>query len=354
MKSSQLAHTPVPVPVPPSEVVLHLPKDQYLHIGAPTEWWWHTGTLKAGGRVFGFEINTAAFYPLGFFQVMLTDVENQKHYQLTSLIPGIKDWAESDPSKDWWVKQTGLDGVSYVTMKAPQADPTKNMQIEAVMVDTDTKTVVKFSLKMSQEGRPLFVWGHGVLDYPEKPGGLKQNNYYYSLTRIHTEGTLTVGDDVFAVEGLTWMDHEYGNFGDAAHPALWFLQTMQLENGVHISHYTTFSKGAPAPKLDVPVPSKATIEFPDGTTYFQTDCTMTPTGKTWTGPTGVVFFMEFKVEIPSFDAVLHVVSLVDAQDFPFPTLPGSKPSDTYEGVAKASGTFKGKPVQGTAWNEQQS
>ncbi|MEF9673589.1 hypothetical protein QNM99_20805 [Pseudomonas sp. PCH446] len=45
---------------------------------------------------------------------------------------------------------------------------------------------------------------------------------------------------------------------------------------------------------------------------------MTPTGRTWTGPTGVVFFMEFKVEIPAFDAVLHVVSLVDAQDFPFP------------------------------------
>ncbi len=107
MKSSQLAHASAPVPIPSSEVVLYLPKDQYLHVGAPTEWWWHTGTLKAGGRVFGFEINTAAFYPLGFFQVMLTDVENQKHYQLTSLIPGIKDWAESDPSKDWWVKQTG-------------------------------------------------------------------------------------------------------------------------------------------------------------------------------------------------------------------------------------------------------
>ncbi|MEF9673591.1 hypothetical protein QNM99_20815 [Pseudomonas sp. PCH446] len=99
------------------------------------------------------------------------------------------------------MKQTGLDGVSCVTMKAPQADPPKNMQVEAVIVDTDTKTVVKFSLKMSQEGRPLFVWGHGVLDYPEKPGGLKQNNNYYSLTRVHTEGTLTVGDDEFAVEG---------------------------------------------------------------------------------------------------------------------------------------------------------
>ncbi|MEF9673590.1 hypothetical protein QNM99_20810 [Pseudomonas sp. PCH446] len=45
---------------------------------------------------------------------------------------------------------------------------------------------------------------------------------------------------------------------------MWFLQTLQLDNGVHISHYTTFSKSAPAPKLDVPVPSKATIEFPMG------------------------------------------------------------------------------------------
>jgi predicted secreted hydrolase len=230
------------------------------------------------------------------------------------------------------------------------------MQVEAVMVDTVTQAVVKFSLNMSQEGRPLFVWGRGVLDYPEKPGGLQQNNYYYSLTRVHTEGTLTLGNDVFAVEGLTWMDHEYGYFGDAANPALWFLQTMQLDNGVHISHYTTFTTSSPAPQLDVPVQSNATIEFPDGTTYYQTDCTMTPTGKTWTGPTGVVFFMEFKVEIPSFDAVLHVVSLMDAQDFPFPTAPGDKPTgrDTYEGVAKAAGTFKGEQVHGTAWSEQQS
>ncbi|WDU60725.1 hypothetical protein LRS56_17810 [Pseudomonas poae] len=228
------------------------------------------------------------------------------------------------------------------------------MQIDAVMVDTDTPTVVKFSLTMSQQGRPLYVWGRGVLDHPEKQGGLTTNNYYYSLTRVHTEGTLTLGDAEFAVQGLTWMDHEYGYFGSAKDPALWFLQTMQLDNGIHISHYTTFS-GAP-PSLDKPVQSNATIEFPDGTTYYQTDCVMTPTGRTWTGPTGVLFYMEFKVEIPAFDAVIHVESLMDAQDFPFPPLPGdtSKGRDTYEGVAKASGTFNGERVQGTAWNEQQS
>ena len=50
-----------PAPVPPSDVVLTLPKDMYLHLGAPTEWWWHIGTLRAGNRTFGFEINAASF-----------------------------------------------------------------------------------------------------------------------------------------------------------------------------------------------------------------------------------------------------------------------------------------------------
>ena len=37
---------------------IELPRDQYAHSGAPTEWWWHVGTLEsADGRKFGFEIN---------------------------------------------------------------------------------------------------------------------------------------------------------------------------------------------------------------------------------------------------------------------------------------------------------
>ena len=65
-----------PLPVPPSDVVLRLPQDMYLHEGAPTEWWWHIGTLRAGERVFGFEINAASFEGQGFAftQVMLSDV----------------------------------------------------------------------------------------------------------------------------------------------------------------------------------------------------------------------------------------------------------------------------------------
>ena len=75
-----------PLPVPPSDVVLRLPQDMYLHEGAPTEWWWHIGTLRAGERVFGFEINAASFEGQGFAftQVMLSDVARDTHYQRTT------------------------------------------------------------------------------------------------------------------------------------------------------------------------------------------------------------------------------------------------------------------------------
>lgn len=101
----------LPDPIPPSASALHFPADLYMHLGAPTEWWWHTGTLKAGSRVFGFEINAASFLMsgLGFTQVSLSDVANNKHYQSTVpyLPPLMYDpdhWAQADTTKDWTVK----------------------------------------------------------------------------------------------------------------------------------------------------------------------------------------------------------------------------------------------------------
>jgi hypothetical protein len=58
--------------------------------------------------------------------------------------------------------------------------------------------------------------------------------------------------------------------------------------------------------------------------------------------------MQFKIDIPTFAATLNISSLVDAQEFPS----AGPVAAVYEGVAAATGTFAGKPVTGTAWNEQ--
>jgi hypothetical protein len=139
-----------PVPIPPSKSVIHLPSDQYLHLGASTEWWWHIGTLKAGDRIFGFEINAASFGAFGFTQVMLTDVKNNKHFQQTvPYLPPVfdpKTWAQHDRGKDWFVN------LGQVSMHAPKSDPTKNMKVKAGLTDEATNTTVNFDLTLSQEG----------------------------------------------------------------------------------------------------------------------------------------------------------------------------------------------------------
>ncbi|MGB9369400.1 MAG: lipocalin-like domain-containing protein [Xanthobacteraceae bacterium] len=366
MRAASTASGP-PVPVPPSDYKIHLPADQYRHVGAPTEWWWHIGTLKAGDRIFGFEINAAGYpdyNPLmkyAFTQVMLSDVAKAKHYQKTTgyLPPNVDfdTWAQSDPSKPWHVGLGRPADGAYVAMNAPQADPTKNMTVQAHMADEVTKTKIDFDLMLSQQGPPFMVFGTGVKLNPDKSGPpLKMNNYYYSLTRVQASGTIKIGAESFDVTGMTWMDHEYGNFGSPSDPVKWILQNAQLDNGWHLMNFVSFGKDKP-PALGDPTPSNVTLQGPNGDMYyFDADshqAVMTPTGKTWTSPTtGITYFLEYLVEILPFKATLTVKTLMDDQEFPVDDGKGGAKGGVYEGVAVASGTFQGQQVSGTAWNEQ--
>ena len=269
---------------------ISLPADHYMHRGAPTEWWWHVGTLRdtASDSVFGFEINAASLGSFAMTQVMLTDVAKQVHYSRTARhVPPVDfdpaTWAEHDVTRDWHVELgsegsalsgievvSGGDGFSadgddleiiivggggslgdavpiiengtviavkllnpgrgykspptvelrggggrgavlravhsYVSMDAAWGDPTQRMAIRAYMEDEHTHTPVTFDLTVTRTGLPFLVWGTGVFAFPLHGGThLEDNNYYYSLTRLTTEGSITVNSEKFIVTGTTWM-----------------------------------------------------------------------------------------------------------------------------------------------------
>jgi len=234
---------------------------------------------------------------------------------------------------------------SYVTMNAPWGDPTKNMAVKALLIDEATDAVVNFDLTLSQQGPPFIVWGTGSHPVPGTSGGhLQTNNYYYSLTRLQASGSVTVEGERFDVTGTTWMDHEYGAFTQGGKAVKWILQDMQLDNGVCISNFSVPNPSSPPPALNQKSASQATVQRSDGTTYFVPSF-FTPVGNVWTSPvTGIAYFMELLVEIPSFGASITVKSLMDAQEF--------RGGPVYEGVASATGTFEGVPVTGDAWSEQ--
>jgi hypothetical protein len=349
-----------PPPPPPDSIrPLRLPTDQYLHPSAPTEWWWHTGTLTANGRIFGFEINAAGFGEFLFSQVMLTDVAGKAHYSQVTNYPYNSAWAQSDATKDWYVNlpypaAPSSSAAPWVTMNAPQIDPTGNMVVKALMVDDATKKVVTFDLTLSQQGPPMLVWGTGIK--PSNPGGYQTNNFYYSLTRLQASGSISIDGVSYAVQGVTWMDHEYGFFGTPANPIKWILQDMQLDNGVCISNYATIGDGQLPLMMNQPSASQATVQFADGTTYFVSTF-LTPRGATWLSPVSKkLYYLEFQIDIPSFNASIVVTTLLPDQEFTTTIkifgINLLTTSEVYEGVASASGTFLGQPVSGTAWNEQ--
>src|SRR5579872_81697 len=366
--------TPPPYPIRP----IKMPDDQYLHPGAPAEWWWHTGTLlgkSSSGeqRTFGFEINAVSWVSgILFSQVMLTDVNHQRHYMqnVTYPIDPLHPWAESNPSKPWFVNlPPQLLPKAIVTMSGNQTAEQLQMNVQATLKSETAATkdqTVTFDLKLVQDINkrpPMLIWGTGIL--PASPGSLLTNNFYYSLTQLIASGSVTLPSladpskmETFAVTGVTWMDHEYGAFGSSANPVKWILQDVQIGSGslkgVTISNYTTVGGSQPALVQNEPTASQATIQFPDGTTYF-IHTAMTPRDP-WVSPVSKkLYYMTFQIDIPSFDTTIIVRSLMKEQEFVTEVFLLGVVSQEYEGVASAEIYVGKEPVAtGTAWNEQAS
>ena len=62
------------------------------------------------------------------------------------------------------------------------------------------------------------------------------DSYYYTTPHLETSGKITVGDEIFEiVSGDSWMDHQWGDFGDKGFGWEWF--SIRLENGIDANVY---------------------------------------------------------------------------------------------------------------------
>lgn len=312
---------------------ISLPADQYAHAGAPTEWWWHVGTLvSADGRKFGFEINAASMFGYAFTQIEITDVQKQCNYQkVNAMAVCPTDWAQYDQSKPWYVKLSGPSGSpsdGLVSMTAINNNPL-NMAVQASFMDAATNVPCQLNLNFLQQGPPLLVWGTGCHEVnPQGTSPITRNNYYYSLTNLQASGTITIGNEIINVTGLTWMDHEYGAFpnGESGGKVIWLLQDIQLSNGMHLTNSTQFGI---IPQENVPIPSNATLLLQNGESVYVETIT-TPMGPTYTSAKGIVYFLNFKVEIKNAGANTNVSFLVSSS-YPDQVFRDTT-ADVYEGV----------------------
>lgn len=192
-------------------------KDQGNHMSKLTEWWYYNGHLKTDdGKEFGYEFCLFRGSPIVYFaHVGITDVSGNKFSYIREFYP---------PTKVKLKKETA--DINYANDQVIQQIGDFSYRIKG---KTNTQS---FDLKMTLENKkPLMINGNGLIDMPE---GI--DSYYYSLTRLKTEGSISDGTKVSNVKGTSWMDHQWGNFYVLRTGWDWF--SFQMDDG---TDYNLFS-----------------------------------------------------------------------------------------------------------------
>ena len=185
------------------------PRDHGAHPDFQTEWWYYTGNLAtADGRRFGYqftifrraisprqplsdsEFRTRDIYMAHF---TISDIASEDFYhavRFSRAAAGLAG-ADADPVYRVWLEDWQV---------AAENDDATLQRIEAAADG------FALNIQLEQVKPPALQGERGL---SPKSGEIGNASYYYSLTRLAAEGTIHIGGEAFAVDGSSWMDHEF-------------------------------------------------------------------------------------------------------------------------------------------------
>ena len=321
------------------DYVLRLPADHGSHPAHRIEWWYYTGNLETDrGRRFGYQItffrvgiDTAPINPskwsvrdLLMAHVAVTDAAGGRHLFAERVSRAGVGWAGASPrdlrvwNEDWEVR------LEYGRHRLQARDP-------------------RFAIDLlASEDRPPVL--HGERGFSQKGSSAGNATHYYSLTRMPTEGFVTLDGERFAVKGDTWMDHEFGTSFLEIQQQGWDWFSIQMADGADLM---MFQMRRADGSLDPH--SSGTIVRPGqpNRRLVASDFTLTP-GRLW-GASGSAarYPVEWRISVPDEQLELRVRPIVDAQE-----LTGARSGVSYwEGAIDVEGTRAGQPVTGRGYLE---
>ena len=200
------------------------PRDHAAHPVFQTEWWYYTGNLATpAGRRFGFQftIFRRAISPL--------EITSDSEFRTNNIYLAhftISDIAEQSFHHDVRYSRGG-GGLAGATADPRYRVWLEDWQISALTEDATRQAISAASdsfaldLQLEQVKPPALQGDKGLSPKSQQPGNA---SHYYSLSRLITQGSITIGDQTFNVKGNTWMDHEFSTsaLGENAQGWDWF------------------------------------------------------------------------------------------------------------------------------------
>lgn len=316
------------------------PLDFGPHPEFQTEWWYYTGHLETSeGRRFGYQLTffRRALLPvelaperssqwatnqiyMGHFA--LTDIDGESFYAFERFARGAAGLAgaANDPYtvwlEDWRVEQIGPDQFSLYAASG---------QITLQLDLTDTKG-------------PILQGDQG---YSQKGPEAGNASYYYSQTRLQSQGRLQIGEESFALTGLSWKDHEISTSALSSEQAGWDWFSIQLENGYELMLYQL--RGADG---GIDPYSSGTLIGPEGeTTHLALEDFTIEALDRWESPhSGAEYPIGWRISIPQADLELEIEPYLTDQEL--------RLSFTYwEGAVRVRGRLGGDAVSGQGYVE---
>jgi predicted secreted hydrolase len=323
---------------------LRFPEDHFAHERFKTEWWYYTGHVEAAsGERFGWQVT---FFRHGLDEgeagasgegspwaaghlyaahVAVCD-ESRGRFAFAEKIGRSalgRAGAASDRQLAWiddW-RAAGLGRVQHVA-------------------GGDDRYRVDFAL---QPEKPPVVHGRdGVSVKGDGPG---RASFYYSMTRLSTEGVLVVDGKPLAVTGLAWMDHEWGSNQLNPDEVGWDWFSVQLDDGSDLMLYRLRKSDGSVDRN-----SSGSWVAADGaaTPLSRDDAVVEATG-TWKSPAcGATYPSGWRVAVPSRGLELAIEPI--RRDAELDTRK-STGIVYWEGPVRITGTRSGAAVRGQGYVE---
>lgn len=321
---------------------LSFPKDHFSHPDFKTEWWYYTGHLETeSGKSYGYQVT--------FFRFGLRDRQGEgkdshplftdlylAHFALSDIQQ--KKFFFSERANRGYDHKAGASIHRYLVWNEDWKVEEKGRGHLIEIRDRDTA----LRLHLTPLKPPVL---HGDKGLSQKGGGKGRASYYYSFTRMKAQGELEIGGKKERVQGLSWMDHEFGSNQLGEDQVGWDWFSIQLDNKTEIMLYLMRRKDGSADPY-----SSGTLVYEDGTTrHLALSDFRIEVLERWKSPkSGGDYPMGWKIFIPSEQIELEI-----APFFPEQELDTRKSTKVtyWEGAVRVGGSYRKKSVQGVGYVE---
>jgi len=316
------------------------PLDHGPHLGFKTEWWYLTGNLEdENKRRFGYQFTlfrvalspepqerTSAWAANDIYMAhfALTDLQNQRFYHFERFGRGA----------------AGLAGAQAMPFKVWLEDWQLHSEQEAFFPLRLEIAQDELSLDLSlRSDKPVVLQGdRGLSQKSAEPGNA---SYYYTYTRMPTQGRITIAGNQFDVLGNSWLDREWSTSALGANQQGWDWFALQLSDGRELMFYQLRLQDGSADKF-----SKGLLVFQDGTSVVlkADEVSLSPTEHWRSDETEVSYPIHWQLSIPKFDLQLNVKAILPQQEMQLSVR-------YWEGAVDVSGFSEDKVISGQGYLE---